>query len=186
MEQMLFKQLRSNVIGSLHGKILEVGVGTGKNLPYYLPGSHVLGIDISPKMLRRASQKKSSFRGSKIELKIMNAQKLKLEDESFDIVVCTFVLCSVPDPIQAIQEMLRILKPNGHLILLEHVLSKISLLTLLQRLINPFTKGILGYNIDRDTVSNLEKGKAFILKDQNLTKTDILKLIICKKPENIF
>ena len=105
----------------------------------------------------------------------------KFEDNNFDTVVCTFVLCSVPNPVVAVKEMLRVLKPDGRLILLEHVLSKMPLIAFIQRLFNPFTRGIFGYNIDRDTVTYLKQGNALILKDQNLTKSDILKFLICKK-----
>ncbi|MHA2225062.1 MAG: class I SAM-dependent methyltransferase [Candidatus Hodarchaeales archaeon] len=181
MEQMAFKPLRKKVIGSLYGQILEVGVGSGKNLPYYRSSARVIGIDISPQMLKKVREKNSTFHGESLELKRMNAEQLMLKDATFDIVVCTFVLCSVPNPIQAIQEMFRVLKPNGRLILLEHVLSEMPLLAFLQKVFNPFTRGIFGYNIDRDTVKNIKRVKGVIVNDQNLTKTDILKFIVCRK-----
>jgi demethylmenaquinone methyltransferase/2-methoxy-6-polyprenyl-1,4-benzoquinol methylase len=112
----------------------------------------------------------------------MNAEQLMFEDDTFDIVVCTFVLCSVPNPIQAIQEMFRVLKPKGKLILLEHVLSEMPLISFVQKVFNPFTRGIFGYNIDRDTIRNIKRGHAIILKNQNLTRTDILKFFVCEKP----
>jgi ubiquinone/menaquinone biosynthesis C-methylase UbiE len=182
MEQMTFRHLRKEVIGSLNGKILEVGVGTGKNVPYYPSSSEVIGIDISPQMLRKSKEKVTMFRGRSIKLSQMNVQHLTFAENYFDTVVCTFVLCSVPDPIIAVREMLRVLKPDGQLILLEHVLSKIPLIAVIQKLFNPFTRGIFGYNIDRDTITNLKYGNALIFKIQNLTKTDILKFLICKKP----
>jgi ubiquinone/menaquinone biosynthesis C-methylase UbiE len=182
MEQMTFRHLRKEVIGSLNGKILEVGVGTGKNVPYYPSSSEVIGIDISPQMLRKTKEKVTMFRGRSIKLSQMNVQHLTFAENYFDTVVCTFVLCSVPDPIIAVKEMLRVLKPDGQLILLEHVLSKIPLIAVIQKLFNPFTRGIFGYNIDRDTITNLKYGNALIFKIQNLTKTDILKFLICKKP----
>jgi demethylmenaquinone methyltransferase/2-methoxy-6-polyprenyl-1,4-benzoquinol methylase len=132
-------------------------------------------------MLRKAEEKVYLFMGKFITLRRMNVQHLTFKDNTFDTVVCTFVLCSVPDPIIAVKEMLRVLKPNGQIILLEHVLSKMPLIALIQKIFNPFTRGIFGYNIDRDTITNLRKGNAFILNNHNLTKTDILKLIICKK-----
>jgi ubiquinone/menaquinone biosynthesis C-methylase UbiE len=185
IEQMAFKSIRKKVIGALSGQILEVGVGSGKNLPYYRSSTHVIGIDISPQMLRKAQEKSATFHGEFIELQRMNVEQLIFENDTFDIVVCTFVLCSVPNPIQAIQEIFRVLKPNRRLILLEHVLSKMSLISFLQKVFNPFTRGIFGYNIDRDTIRNIKRGHGIILKDQNLTKTDILKLIICEKSRQI-
>ncbi|MFX0095702.1 MAG: class I SAM-dependent methyltransferase [Candidatus Hodarchaeota archaeon] len=182
MEEMIFQDLRKQIIGSLKGLILEIGVGTGKNLPYYHSQAHVIGIDISPGMLARANQKVSTFQGKELQLRLMNGEHLDFRDNSFDNIICTFVLCSVSDPIRAIEEMLRVLKKEGRLILLEHVLSKMPLIALGQKLLNPFIRGIFGFNIDRDTISNVKKNKTVILKDQNLTKTDILKFIVCKKP----
>ncbi|MFW9854018.1 MAG: class I SAM-dependent methyltransferase [Candidatus Thorarchaeota archaeon] len=182
MEQMVFRDLRSLIIGALKGKILEVGVGTGKNIQYYQSHTQVIGVDISPNMLKKAKQKISSFHGNKIELKLMDAEELSFKDETFNIVLCTFVLCSVPNPANAIQEMLRVLRSRGRLILLEHVLSKMSLIAYLQKIANPFTRGIFGFNIDRDTLEILKQENVLILKDQNLTKTDILKFLVCEKP----
>ncbi|MFX1536654.1 MAG: class I SAM-dependent methyltransferase [Promethearchaeota archaeon] len=182
IEEMIFQNLRKQIIGALRESILEVGVGTGKNLPYYHPQARVTGIDISPGMITKAKQKISSFQGEKLKLRLMNAEQLEFKDETFDNVVCTFVLCSVPNPIQAVEEMLRVLKKNGRLLLLEHVISKMPLIAFGQKMFNPFIRGIFGYNIDRDTVNNVKKAKAVILKDHNLTKIDILKFITCKKP----
>ncbi|MFW9777341.1 MAG: class I SAM-dependent methyltransferase [Candidatus Heimdallarchaeota archaeon] len=181
MEQMVFRDLRSLIIGSLRGKILEVGVGTGKNIQYYQSQTQVIGVDISPNMLKKAKQKLSSFHGKRIELKLMDVEELSFKDENFNIVLCTFVLCSVPNPTNAIQEMLRVLKPRGHLILIEHVLSKIPLIAYLQKLANPFTRGIFGFNIDRDTLEILKQEKVLISKNQNLTKTDIMKFFVCER-----
>ncbi|MFX0065442.1 MAG: class I SAM-dependent methyltransferase [Candidatus Hermodarchaeota archaeon] len=181
IEEMMFRNHRKQIIESLKGSILEVGVGTGKNLPYYHPQTRVTGIDISPGMLKKAKQKVSSFQGEKLQLRLMNAELLDFDDETFDNVVCTFVLCSVPNPIRAIKEMLRVLKLDGRLVLLEHVLSKMPLIALSQKLLNPFIRGVFGYNIDRNTVNNVKKAEAVILKDHNLTKTDILKFLVCKK-----
>ncbi|MHA2333974.1 MAG: class I SAM-dependent methyltransferase [Candidatus Hodarchaeales archaeon] len=181
MERMVFKNLREQVIGSLEDSILEVGVGTGKNLPYYKSGTRVTGIDISKGMLLKAKKKLTSFRGESIELQVMNAEELTFKNGTFDVVVCTFVLCSVPDPIRATSEILRVLKPDGMFILLEHVLSKIPLLAVGQKLLNPITRGIFGYNIDRNTVTNLEIANTRSIKEQDLTRTDVVKLIVCRK-----
>ncbi|MFW9990599.1 MAG: class I SAM-dependent methyltransferase [Candidatus Odinarchaeota archaeon] len=181
MEQIVFQNLREQVIGSLKGNVLEIGVGTGKNLPHYHPGTEVTGIDISRGMLVKARNRLPLFRGESIELRLMDAGELAFNDGMFDTVVCTFVLCSVPAPVRAVTEMLRVLKPGGWIILLEHVLSKMPLVALGQRLLNPLTRGLLGYNIDRDTVNILRRASAVIMKDQDLTKTDLLKLIICRR-----
>ncbi|MHA1168164.1 MAG: class I SAM-dependent methyltransferase [Candidatus Hodarchaeales archaeon] len=181
MERMIFQDLREQVIGSLKGTVLEVGVGTGKNLPYYSAGSRVTGIDISRGMLSRAKRREPTFKGETLDLLEMNAEEMTFASNSFDIVLCTFVLCSVPDPVKAATEMLRVLKPGGRLILLEHVLSKMPLIAFFQRIFNPLTRGVFGYNIDRDTVNNIRLAAATILRNQDLTNTDVLKLLVCQK-----
>jgi len=183
MEQMAFSLLRTKVMGSLKGNVLEVGVGTGKNLPYYRSRTKVTGIDISPGMLGKAKKKVRTLRLKNIELRLMNAEKMSFEDETFDTVVCTFVLCSVPEPVKAIKEMLRVLKPNGNIIMLEHVISQMPLMALFQKVFNPFTRGIFGFNIDRDTVDNVRKAGGVLKKDKNLTRTDILKLVVFVKKD---
>ncbi|MHA1972059.1 MAG: class I SAM-dependent methyltransferase [Candidatus Hodarchaeales archaeon] len=184
MEKMAFKLLRKRIMGSLQGKILEVGVGTGKNLPYYQSTTKVIGIDISTGMLSKATNRVKRLKLRNVELNLMNVENLLFEDNTFDTIVCTFVLCSVSDLIKAVMEMLRVLKPDGNIIMLEHVLSQMPLMALFQKLFNPFTRGKFGFNIDRNTVANVQKAGGILKKDKNLTKTDILKLVVfCKKDE---
>ncbi len=83
-------------------KILEVGVGTGKNLPYYPPEAEVTAIDFSDRMLARAIAK-AQQQAVKVNLLLMDVQKLEFKDATFDTVVSTFVFCSVPDPIQGLK-----------------------------------------------------------------------------------
>ena len=102
--------------------ILEVGVGTGKNFPFYPPGSDITAIDFSEKMLDRAREK-AKKQDIEIALRQMDVQNLSFEDDTFDTIVSTFVFCSVPDPIKGLKEIKSVCKPNGKLLLLEHVLS---------------------------------------------------------------
>ena len=102
------------------GRVLEVGVGTGKNLPYHPPGAQVVAIDISERMLRRAQQRAEEL-GKTVELYQMDAQRLDFSDDSFDAAVATFIFCSVPDAVQGLRELGRVVKPEGKILLLEHV-----------------------------------------------------------------
>jgi ubiquinone/menaquinone biosynthesis C-methylase UbiE len=113
------------------GNTLEVAIGTGLNLPHYPPDVHLTGIDLSPEMLAlaKASAKKI---GRTIELKEGDAQNLPFADRSFDTVVCTYALCSVPDEARAIAEMKRVLRPGGRLILVDHVRSTVKPILWLQ------------------------------------------------------
>jgi ubiquinone/menaquinone biosynthesis C-methylase UbiE len=106
------------------GDTLEVAIGTGLNLPHYPPDAHLTGLDLSPQMLALAKTNAKKI-GRTIELKEGDAQNLPFADHSFDTVVCTYALCSVPDEARAIAEMKRVLKPGGRLILIDHVRSTV-------------------------------------------------------------
>jgi len=134
--------------------ILEVGVGTGKNFPYYPKGVDITAINFSEKMLYRAEKKASGF-DIKVHLEKMDAQNLEFEDNTFDTVVATFVLCSVPDPIKGLYEVARVCKSNGKVLLLEHVLSANRILAFFMNLANPVVERTMGPNINRKTVENV-------------------------------
>jgi ubiquinone/menaquinone biosynthesis C-methylase UbiE len=134
--------------------VLEVGVGTGKNFPYYPKSVDITAIDFSEKMLYRA-EKKSGNLGIKVRLEPMDIQNLEFEDNTFDIVVATFVFCSVPDPLKGLQEVARVCKPDGKVLLLEHVLSANRVIAFLMNLANPVVERTMGPNINRKTVENV-------------------------------
>lgn len=114
------------------GDVLEVAIGTGLNLPHYPPGVHLTGVDLSAEMLALADARARDLR-VRIDLKQADAQELPFEDRSYDTVVCTYALCSVPDVAAAVHEMRRVLRPNGRLILVDHVRSTKRLLLWLQK-----------------------------------------------------
>ncbi len=146
-------------------KVLEVGVGTGKNFTYYPPDVEITAIDFSEKMLDRARQKAERDK-IKVHLEQMDAQDLKFEDNTFDTVVATFVFCSVPDPGKGLREIERVCKPGGKVILLEHVLSANRILSWIMNLYNPLVVRIAGVNINRRTADNVAKSG---LKVENIT-----------------
>jgi len=92
------------------GAILEVGVGTGKNIPFYPPEAQVIGLDLSPKMLARAQRRKQKLR-SQAKLILGDAQVLDLPAASVDAAFATFVFCSVPDPVLGLRELGRVVRP---------------------------------------------------------------------------
>lgn len=95
------------------GRVLELGAGTGKNLPYYPPSAEITAIDISPRMLERAHRRARRL-AMTVDLRVADAQELPFPDESFDTIVTTFVFCSIPDPARALAEARRVLRPGGH------------------------------------------------------------------------
>jgi ubiquinone/menaquinone biosynthesis C-methylase UbiE len=120
--------------------VLEVGIGTGLMLLHYPPEADVTGIDVSTKMLAVA-QKRVEEMGKRIDLRVMDAQALEFPDETFDVVLFTLCLCTIPDPGLAVREGLRVCRPGGRLGFLEHVRSNLLPVALLQEAITP----ILGW-----------------------------------------
>ena len=156
MEMMTPETWRKEILDGAVGKVLEVGVGTGKNIKYYPESVDITGIDFSEKMLERA-RLKAKFIKKPPKLVKMNVQNLDFEDNTFDYVYTTYVFCSVPDPVEGLKEIKRVLKPGGKLIMLEHVRSKKFLLGILMDLLNPLVVRIIGANINRNTVENIAK-----------------------------
>ncbi|KIX13117.1 class I SAM-dependent methyltransferase [Dethiosulfatarculus sandiegensis] len=147
------QMLHREVVGP---KVLEAGVGTGKNLPYYHRGLSYTGIDLSPAMLARARERANRGKNP-VRLAEMDIQNLALPDNYFDTVFATFVFCSVPDPVAGLKELKRVCKPGGQLLLLEHVRPKGNLQGRIFDLLNPLSVYFLKENINRRTLENLRK-----------------------------
>ncbi|QPK62254.1 methyltransferase domain-containing protein [Methylomonas sp. LL1] len=156
LEGLIFRRLRKKLWAMAEGEhILEVGVGTGKNFTFYPDHARMTAIDFSPKMLEQA-QRKRERKQVKVDLDLMDVQSLCYADNSFDTVVASFVFCSVPRPRKGLKELYRVLKPGGQLLLLEHVLSSNRLMAKVMNLINPLVVKIVGANINRQTVKNVQ------------------------------
>lgn len=149
----LRRRLWRQVGGAL---ILEIGVGTGKNVPHHPEGARVVAVDISPRMLRRAASR-ARRRGRSPDLVLADAQHLPFRDGAFDAAAATFVFCSVPDPVAGLREVRRVLREDGQVHLLEHVRAGNPLVGRLMDLLNPLWVRLTGANINRDTVSNVER-----------------------------
>ena len=119
-ERCLFEGDRAWACGQAHGDVLEVAVGTGRNLAHYPADIRLVGVDLSSEMLARARTRAADVRPD-ADLREADAQHLPFDDSSFDTVVCTYSLCSIPDDHRAVAEMARVLRPGGRLILAEHV-----------------------------------------------------------------
>ena len=154
MEMISARTWRQALLSGVHGRVLEVGIGTGKNLPYYPRDVDLTGIDISPRMLARAKRRAESL-GISCRLIVMDAERMTFPDAAFDAVVSTFVFCSVPDPVAGLKEIRRVLKPDGEAFFLEHVRSANPLLGKLMDLLNPLVRAAIGPNINRRTVENI-------------------------------
>jgi ubiquinone/menaquinone biosynthesis C-methylase UbiE len=180
IEHLRFASWRPMIQDRIKGrKALEVGVGTGKNLDYYPDDIEITAIDLSPRMLKRA-QKQAGLLGLDVRLLEMDAQSLAFPDNWFDTVFATFVFCSEPDPVQGLRELRRVCKPDGKLLLLEHVRPGNELLGILFDALNPLIVRMMGANVNRRTIDNITKAGWHIQSDQNLS-SDVVRLIEARK-----
>lgn len=156
---------RESLLGSAAGHLLEIGGGTGANLPYY--GRHVAGLVITEPeepMARRLERRLSASR-LPARLCRAHAEQLPFRDESFDAVVCTLVLCTVRDPMRALAEVRRLLKPRGRLLFIEHVRSDDSAVARWQdRLRGSWACIGCGCQCNRRTVESI-RGAGFSIAD---------------------
>jgi len=180
IEWLVYSRWRRRLWSQVEGeKVLEVGVGTGKNLTYYPNGVAVTGIDFSEKMLVRA-RRRAERAGRRVELRLMDAQEMDFPTRTFDSVVTSFVFCSVPDAIRGLREAHRVLKPGGKAVFLEHVRSKNGLVGSLMDVANPIAVRLTGANINRNTVANIEAA-GFKVESVRRLFWDIVLLIEARK-----
>ena len=166
------KRLRDRIAGPA---ALEVGVGTGKNFPYYPSGVKVVGIDLSPHMLMRARRKASKL-DLNVDLREMDVQSLEFPDHYFDTVIASFVFCSVPEPVDGLRELWRVCKPTGRLLLLEHMRPENFVLGLIFDVLNPMVVRMMGANINRRTKDNIRSAGWTVRIEENLS-SDIVRWI---------
>ena len=158
IEALGFKRLRKRLWSEVQGRsLLEVGVGTGKNLPYHPQSARSVAVDLSPRMLRRAACRARRLEHD-VDLVLADAQHLPFRDGAFDAAAATFVFCSVPDPVMGLQEVRRVVRQDGGQVhLLEHVRAGNRVVGRLMDLINPVAVRLMGANINRDTVGNVAR-----------------------------
>ena len=180
IERVLFQKLRTKAISYAQKNTLEVGVGTGKNLPYYDPDIILTAIDFSSGMLEVAHKKQKDVQVKHLQLYKMDVQQLAFDSNSFDTVVSTFVFCTVPDPIAGLKEVYRVLKPSGTAIFLEHMKSHYSLVNIPLYVMNVFSTHLLGTSMVRETQKNIELVD-FTIESVKKKTLDIVRLIIARK-----
>lgn len=158
-------------------KILEIGVGTGKSFRFYPPQARIVAIDLSDRMIAVAARK-ARRQGVVVDLIIADSQALPFKDSAFDGAVASFVFCSVPDPVQGLREVGRVLRPEGNAYLLEHGRSG-SPLGWVMDMLNPLVVRMIGANINRRTLDNIRRAGLQIEEAKNLL-ADVVRLVWVK------
>ncbi len=161
-------------------KVLEVGVGTGKNMAYYPENAKVTAVDLTPGMVQRARRRAEEL-GLDVSVQLGDVQDLDIADQTFDQIVSTCVFCSVPDPKLSLQELARVAKPGGLLLMLEHVRAANPLLGTAMDIANPLVVRMMGANINRRTVNNVRRSPWRVERVEDLGMGGIFKLVIARK-----
>lgn len=181
MPELIYKRWRKQIWSSVEGeRVLEIGIGTGKNIPYYPADANMFAVDLSSKMLRRAQQK-ATDNNYDVEMSQMDAQVLGLKSSIVDTVVTTFVFCSVPNPVIALEEIKRVLKPDGKVILLEHMRSKYDVLGKVMDVLDPIVHRLTGPHINRETVANVKNAGLTVYTVKELDPFGIFRMVYAKK-----
>jgi ubiquinone/menaquinone biosynthesis C-methylase UbiE len=179
-ERVLFGDGRQWVCSRADGHVLELAVGTARNLSFYGENVRVTGIELSPEMLALARRRADEL-GSNADLRLGDAQELAFADESFDTVVITLGLCTIPDDRQAVREAHRVLRPGGRLLLLEHVRSPSLPVRSVQRLIDPLMVRFEADHVLRDPLDYLE-AEGFTIERSERSRWGIVERVVARKP----
>lgn len=147
-----YRKIRPQMFGGLSGRILDAGVGTGRNFPFYPPSSEIVGIDLSPAMLGRAKRRLPSA-AAPVQLRQMDVTQLDFPDAHFDAAVATFLFCVLPDELQVagMRELRRVVKPGGIIRCLEYTRPSSGMRRAMTRLWEPWVHWAYGAGFDRRT-----------------------------------
>ena len=163
-------------------RVLEVGVGTGINLFLYPRDAQITGIDYTASMLEKARERVEEKGMKNVRLLQMDAADLKFADNSFDIVYAPYLVSVVPDPVTVAQEMRRVCRPGGRIVILNHFLSPNPILSRLERLISPLTIHI-GFKSDLDLPAFLAQADLQPVSIEKVNVPRLWSLVTCVKDE---
>jgi len=179
MERMLFGDSRGWACSRASGDVLEVAVGTGLNLDAYPQNVRLTGIDLSEQMLAIATTRAAEL-GRDVELRQGDAHALPFADATFDTVVCTFGLCAIPDIDAALDEMTRVLRPGGKLILVDHVASSSRIARGIQRTLEVITVPMASEHFLRRPRTKVEQ-RPFTIERAERFKLGLIERLVAQK-----
>ena len=175
----VYREWRPGLLGDLRGKVLEAGVGTGRNFQYYHQSVELTGVDLSDVMLRKAA-KKAKKANCKIELVHDDASVMRQVDSNrYDWIISTFLCCVMPDEFQpvALEQFSRVLKPGGKFRLLEMIYSNNRKIRRRQDFFSAFVEKVYGARFDRHTLQYLEESAELDITSKRFLKDDVYLLI---------
>jgi len=179
-----YRKIRPLLFEGLSGRLLDAGVGTGRNFPFYLPTAAVIGIDLSPAMLARAERRRGSA-AAPVELVQMDVTRLDYPDRYFDAAVATFLFCTLPDELQvpALKELGRVVKPGGLIRLLEYTRPSGAIRRAITKIWEPWVYWAYGAGFDRRTEEHVPEAGLQLI-DSRFVAGDLIKIITaCPPPQ---
>jgi ubiquinone/menaquinone biosynthesis C-methylase UbiE len=179
-ERVMLGSARRLVCCQARGRVLEVAIGTGRNLPFYPADAAVTGVDLSGVMLAGARRRAEEL-GVDVKLCVADAQALPFPDVCFDTVVCTLGLSSIPDDHAAVMQMYRVLRPGGRLLLLGHIASRHSMVRVAQLVVERYSQRLTGDRQLRRTLPLVEAA-GFHVDRRSLRRAGIIELLAASKP----
>jgi ubiquinone/menaquinone biosynthesis C-methylase UbiE len=168
---------RESLLAQASGRVLEIGAGTGGNLPFYGPGVESLTMTEPEIPMLRRLERKGHDSASRATVLRAPAEDLPFDDDSFDVAVSTLVLCGVDDQPRALRELRRVLRPGGRLLFIEHVRSVDSKLARKQDRMNAVNRFMVGCECNRPTLSTIEAGGFDVTTIEHTTAEKIPKWV---------
>jgi phosphatidylethanolamine/phosphatidyl-N-methylethanolamine N-methyltransferase len=180
IERRVFAPWRARVWSLVRGNdVLEVAVGTGSNMPYYPTGVRITAFDISAARVDRARQR-AAILGLEVDLRVMDAEHLEFPARAFDTVLATWVFCSVPNPVPALRELGRVCRPDGQILLLEHVRIDAPVMGRLMDWFDPLAVRMGAGHINRHTVEIVRQSGLEIERVEDVNHSGLVKLIVAR------
>lgn len=178
-----YRRIRPLLFSGLSGRVLDAGVGTGRNMPFYPRDAEMVGIDLSPAMLARAERRRAAL-DAKVDLRRMDVTRLDFPDASFDAAVATFLFCVLPEELQApaMAELGRVVKPGGEIRLLEYVRPTGAFRQVMARLWEPWMRFAYGAGFDRRTEEHVTEAGLEVV-EARFVVDDLVKYLTLRRAQ---
>jgi ubiquinone/menaquinone biosynthesis C-methylase UbiE len=176
-----YRRIRPLLFQGLSGRLLDAGVGTGRNFYFYPPGTEIVGIDVSPAMLAGAERRRRALAAANVELRQMDVTRLDLPNQSFDAAIATFLFCTLPEKLQVpgLKELARVVKPGGVIRLLEYTRPSGAFRRAITRFWEPWVFWAYGASFDRHTEEHIPDAGLQLIESR-FVADELIKLITAR------